>query len=52
MTFRNVPVIDYSIVSHHALQFISMLDILEVDPPIFDGHSFLVQPYVFLKVLH
>lgn len=41
MTFRNLSVIDYSIVSHHALQFVSMFDIIEVDPLFSDGHSLL-----------
>ena len=41
MTFHNGSIIDYSIVSHHALQFISMFDTLEVDPLFSDGHSLL-----------
>ena len=41
MTFRNLSVIDYSIVSQHALQFVNMFEILEVDPLFSDGHSLL-----------
>ena len=41
MTFHNRSVIDYSIVSYHALKFVSMFCISEVDSLFSDGYSLL-----------
>ena len=49
MTFHNLSVIDYSTVSHHALQVVHMYEILEVDPLFSDGHSLLSTTLCFFS---
>ena len=43
MTFRNQLVIEYSIVSHQALQFVKMYTISELDALFSDGHALIEQ---------
>ena len=47
-TFKKTSVIDYSIVSAHALKFVSNFNITEVDCLFSDGHS-LLSTYLDLK---
>ena len=51
MTFRNQSIIDYSIVSHQALQFVKMFKISELDPLFSDGHSLLLTTLSFSQML-
>ena len=51
MTFRNQSIIDYSIVSHQALQFVKMFKISELDPLFSDGHSLLSTTLSFSQML-
>ena len=51
MTFRNQSVIDYAIVSHHALKFVKMFSILEVDSLFSDGHSLITTTLSFSQEL-
>ena len=48
LTFKNVSVIDYSIVSAHALKFIQNIDIFKLDCLFSDGHS-LLSTYLSFK---
>ena len=51
MTFRNQSIIDYSIISHQALKFVHMLNILELDSLFSDGHSLITTTLNFSQKL-
>lgn len=51
LTFRNQSIIDYSIISHQALQFVKMFSILELDSLFSDGHSLVSTTCQFQQTL-
>ena len=51
MTFRNLSIIDYSIISYQALKFVHMFNILELDSLFSDGHSLITTTLNFSQKL-